>query len=470
MSSKHQPTASRLTTGTWRKPLQEELNMQKEQKWIRVATLAATVALMSIPAAAQSVGVYRGASGARDTSIAGADSVLGTTPVSALSWNPAGLASLEEPEFDIAFASIHARGKFTNRVDSNGLLRDASGVVPDGAIAFPLRQRSLVVAGGLLTDGAIAGSWNYQDAPGAAGATYGLAEHRSGVVVLRPTAGVGARLGSRFAVGGSVSMLWNRNELTAPYIFQTQAPLVGLKTLLDVHATGTGWSGSVGATARPHRKVQAGVAWRSRTTLTTRGQATGDAWAQFKALGVAADSTFEYSAAVRNSFPAMFAAGGSWEVTPRVRVAGQLERWGWHDAFSSLPITLTNGTNAVINSLVGSATIKEIVPLDWKNQLVRRVGTEYTWSSSIVLRGGYAYSPSPVPTDTLTPMTAAIVEHTFGAGLGVIQGKTSIDVGFQWSPATERRVQNTALKGSEYNGTSVAVGAQGLVLSVRRRF
>jgi hypothetical protein len=87
-----------------------------------------------------------------------------------------------------------------------------------------------------------------------------------------------------------------------------------------------------------------------------------------------------------------------------------------------------------------------------------------------VLRGGYAYSPSPVPTDTLTPMTAAIVEHTFGFGLGVVQGKTTFDAGYQWSPAAERRVQNTILQGSEYDGTSVAVGVQGFVLSVRRRF
>lgn len=303
-----------------------------------------------------------------------------------------------------------------------------------------------------------------------AGATYGLATHRSGVVVLRPTVGIGARLGSRFAVGGSISILWNRNELSAPYIFQTQAPLVGLKTLLDINTTGTSWSGSVGATVRPHRTVHAGVAWRSPSTLTTRGQATGDAWAQFAALGVAADATFEYSAAVRNSFPAMLVAGGAWDVSPRVRVAGQLERWAWRDAFSSLPITLTNGTNAVINGLVGSATIEEIVPVQWRNQFIRRVGTEYMWSRSVVLRGGYAYSPSPVPNDTLTPMTAAIVEHTVGAGLGLIRGRTSIDVGFQWSPATERRVENSALQGSEYDGTTVAVGRQGLVVSVRRRF
>lgn len=119
---------------------------------------------------------------------------------------------------------------------------------------------------------------------------------------------------------------------------------------------------------------------------------------------------------------------------------------------------------------MGSATIEEIVPLDWRNQFVQRIGTEYTWRPSVVLRGGYAYGPSPVPTDTLTPITAAIVEHTFGAGLALIQGRTSIDVGFQWSPTAERRVQNTALQGSEYDGTSVAVCTQGLVVSLWRRF
>lgn len=443
--------------------------MQNDQKWIRFAAVV-IAACVSSPAAAQSIGVYRGASGARETSLASSDGVLGTTPVAALSWNPAGLVSVEAPEFDVALATLQARGRFTNRVDSNGSLTDASGIVPDGAVAFPFRHRSLVVGGGLLTDGALAGSWNFRDAPGAAGATYGVAMHRSGVIVLRPTAAVAARLGSRVAVGGSVSMLWNRNELNAPYIFQTQAPLVGLKTLLDVHASGTGWSGSLGAIAKPHRTVSVGVAWRSQTTLVTRGTATGDAWAQFAALGVTADSTFEYSAAVRNSFPSMFSAGGAWDATPRVRVTGQVERWGWQDAFSSLPITLTNGTNAVVNSLVGSATIKENVPLAWKNQLVRRLGTEFACRPSLVVRGGYAYSPSPVPSETLTPMTAAIVEHTFGFGLGVIHGATFLDVGYQWSPATERRVQTTILKGSEYADTSVAVGVQGLVLSVRRRF
>ena len=220
----------------------------------KAIVLSIAIGIMATSASAQSVGVYRGTSDAKDASMAGAGSAVATTPVAALSWNPAGLASIEAPEADVALAAISARGTFTNRVDSNGVLGNARGVVPEGAAAFPFRQRRIVVAAGVLTDGAIAGSWRYRDVPGAAGATYGLATHRSGVVVLRPTAGVGARLGSRVSVGGSVSMLWNRNELSAPYIFQTQAPLVGLKTMLDVEGERNRLGRSLGAVVKPRRE------------------------------------------------------------------------------------------------------------------------------------------------------------------------------------------------------------------------
>ena len=436
----------------------------------RIVALSAMLVAVAGSAGAQSVGVYRGAVGGREAALAGADNVLGTQPLDAVAWNPAGFAFFEVPDLDVGIAALGARGTFTNRVDANGSLTDARGVVPEGAFAMPLGGGSVVLGAGLIADGAIAGSWRYRDVPGAAGATYGMAVHRSGVLVLRPTVGLGARLGSRVAVGGSLSLLWNRNDLEAPYIFQTQAPLVGLKTLLDIHTTGSGWGTSLGAIVKPHRTVTAGVAWRSGTRLTTEGTATGDAWAQFAAVGVAADSTFAYDAAVQNQFPSMIAVGGRWEVTPGWRLTGQIERWGWQEAFAALPITLTDGTNAVINSLVGGARIDETVPLEWRDQIVRRVGAEYVWTPSFVLRGGYGYAPSSVPTTTLTPMTAAIVEHTFGFGLGVVQGKMRVDLGFQWSPTTERDVPDTTLQGSEYDATSIGVGAQGLVISVGRRF
>ena len=265
------------------------------------------------PASAQSVGVYRGAAGAKDASMASAGSALGTTPVAALSWNPAGLASLDQPEVDVALAALSARGTFANRVDSNGFLRDAQGVVPDGAVAFPLQHGSVrgrrwpaEPTERLPDRGSIS------DVPGAAGATYGLATHRSGVIVLRPTAGLGARLGSR-RVGGRQrldAVESQRAELALHF------PDAGAARRPQDHARRRGQRHRV--ERQPRRCGQSqprpsppAVSWRSSTTLTTNGEATGDAWAQFAAAGIAADSKFAYSAAVRNSFPSMVAAAAS---------------------------------------------------------------------------------------------------------------------------------------------------------------
>jgi long-subunit fatty acid transport protein len=89
---------------------------------------------------------------------------------------------------------------------------------------------------------------------------------------------------------------------------------------------------------------------------------------------------------------------------------------------------------------------------------------------TLTLRGGYAHTPSPVPAATLTPMTAAIVAHTIGAGVGVTRGRMQLDLGYVWSPTSSRRVVDTALQGREYDATSIGVGVQSLVVGVRTRF
>jgi hypothetical protein len=38
--------------------------------------------------------------------------------------------------------------------------------------------------------------------------------------------------------------------------------------------------------------------------------------------------------------------------------------------------------------------MQEMVPLDWENQVVRRVGAEYAWNPTVTFRGGYADATS----------------------------------------------------------------------------
>ncbi|HTV02979.1 MAG TPA: outer membrane protein transport protein [Luteitalea sp.] len=434
-----------------------------------VLTAALTAAL---PAAAQSVGVFRTASGARAATVAGADSALGSTPLDALTFNPAGLAGVDQTQAAITLGAASATGSFVNRVDGSGGLRNARGVVPEGAVAWKLSgRRPLVLGAAFNADGAIGGDWQYRDAPGIGGASYGIQTHRSAITVARATVGAGLQLTRTVAVGASLSALRNDNELVAPYIFQSQAPLVGLKTLLSVDTGGWGWGGTVGVTARPSERLAIGASYRTSTSLTTRGSATGDVSVQLQGLGLAVPGAFTYDAAVANRFPQQASLSARGRVTTRLHLLGQVDWWDWSDAFRSLDITLRNGSNATINAVVGQSTIEEQVPLRWRDQIVRRVGAEYAYRPGLVLRGGYAYGGQVVPADTLTPMTAAIIAHTLGAGIGMDVASGTVDLAFQWSPTTTRAVTRSTLAGSgEYDGTRTGVGMRALSLGWTRRF
>lgn len=437
---------------------------------LRLLALGALTLLPAL-ASAQSVGVYRTASGARAAALAGADQALGRTPLEALTFNPAGLASVQTRDASLTLAAVSASGAFANRVDPAGGLQDARGVIPEGALAWRLGTSDVVVGAGVTVDGAIGGDWQFQDAPGVAGATYGSQVHRSSIRVARMGLGLGWQASRLVAVGVQVSALRNDNELVAPYIFQSQAPLVGLKTLLDVETGGWGASGTFGVVLTPSDAVTIGASYRTGSALTTRGTATGDVGAQLSSLGLDVPGGFTYAAQVANRFPQQAGVSTRLRLTPHLHAVAQADWWDWSRAFERLDITLDRGTNAVVNSVVGGSTIRERVPLAWRDQVVRRAGLEWNAHQRVVVRGGYAYGGRVVPDGTLTPMTAAIIEHTLGVGVGLTLSSGVVDVAWQVSPGTERRVGTSALAGAgEYDGTSTEVSMRTFVLSWSRRF
>ena len=124
---------------------------------------------------------------------------------------------------------------------------------------------------------------------------------------------------------------------------------------------------------------------------------------------------FHYDAEVVNIFPQMVTAGVSWRAHPRVRLAAQVDWINWSDAFDRLEINLAHGNNADLNGLVGANTMTDFAPLNWRDRFVYRAGVEFAVTENFWLRGGWSYGKSPVPDETLTPLTAAITEHTFSA-------------------------------------------------------
>jgi long-subunit fatty acid transport protein len=413
---------------------------------------------------------YPSAVSARSLGLGGVYVPSSAGVLDALAANPAGLSALGAPALDANITSIFARGSFTNSVNRDAPLQTPPGVMPYAAAGTGIGHSRFSVGFGIVPEMLSVSQWHYVDAPGVAGTTYGSQFQKSAIIAVRAVAGVGVNLGHSISLGATFGVDYNQNHLEAPYIFQQQPVLAGLKTLLNLKTTGTGENFSFGVLANPSRKVKLGAAWKSRTTITSTGHATGNAGQEFANLGLAFQPTFAYDAAVRNVLPQSALASVLWQANRRWLFALQGNWINWNSAFTTLPVNLTNGTNANINSLLGSTSLIDGVPLHWKNQYTFHGGVERVLTENISVRAGFEHANSPVPDSTLSPLTAAIMKNQLAAGIGYRLGRARFDLSYGIDLTAKQSVAQSALLAGEYSNSTVSIGTQSLTLGTSFTF
>ncbi len=393
------------------------------------------------------------------------------TALDAVEGNPAGLAGAETRLLDVSAVGLYAGGSFSNATNHNAKLTGVAGALPYGAFVTPLGHAHHWAASAAVTPEILMrANWHYNDAPGTAGVTYGYQQQETQIIAVRSSLGLARTLGQHWTAGATLGLVYNQNDLHAPYIFQQNPQLQGLKVLLGLTTRGYGWNGSAGVQYQPTPSVRLGLAWKSGTTIRTQGNADGTASALFTALGITSDPTYHYHAQVMNHLPQAFDAGLSWQTRRHLRLAAQADFTAWGQAFQQLPITLSGGTNATINSVVGANTFQDAVPLHWNNQTALHLGAEFPLKESTTLRAGYSFSTDPVPSATLIPLTAAIMQNSLATGLGFRHGRMVYDAAYQAQLPATRTVALSGLQAGEYNNSQLKVWTQSLTLSARLKF
>jgi long-chain fatty acid transport protein len=430
------------------------------------------VCLASGSVSAQTVGALSNGVSSRAISLGGANVASSITPLEAMQSNPAALTELSGRSLDLSFSSAFATGNFTNSVSNNGSIAPFVGALPYGAFGMPLGSGRFKLGFSIAPDVMMTADWKYMDpAGGINNTTYGLQRNKSSILGMRYAGGLGFAVNKKLSIGGTVGVIDNRNTLQAPYIFQEQPTLAGAKVLLDLHTAGTGWNGTFGALYSASSKLKLGVSYKTKTTVHSHGDASGNAQQQFDALGATTfQPDFHYDAEVTTKFPQALSAGVSWQAHRRLRLNLQGNWINWSNAFDRLPVHLTNGSNADLNGFAGTSTLDDVIPVQWRNQGVFGVGVESPLGEHLAFRGGYSYATNPVPSATLTPMTAAILQHTLGTGLGYNRGRYNFDMAYQVQLPASESVGTSSLLSGEYDNSKVEVAVHSLTLTSRIHF
>lgn len=422
---------------------------------------------------AQANGIYRNGVGAESMAMGGTETGWSATSLGAMAANPAGLGFLEIGELNVGAVGAVPFGHFQKPPTSDGNLDDTLRAFPEGAVAYPLHAVPVTIGASFIPQAAMVGDWNYFDSPGGLGGnvSYGQRQHRSGIQLLRMAVGAGVKINEQWSIGASVGLLYNQNNLQAPYTFQNLSPnpnsLNGAKTLLDLETSGYGWNAQAGVLFRATTNLQFGLSYTSPSQVNTSGDAAGDPYAQFGTSP--GQLAFHYDAEVRNKFPQEASLGTSWQFHPQWRLALQLDWINWSAAFKSLPVDLSNGSNPGVNAALG-ANVSDSIPMNWHDEFVYRVGLEYAVTEHLSLRGGYCYGHSPVPDSTLTPLTAAIIENTVTAGIGYHWKRFAVDLAYQYDLPAKQNVSTSDLLSGEYSNSSTEVQIHWIALTTSIRF
>ena len=422
--------------------------------------IAAIFLLLSI--SAQANGVLRNGLGSRAMSLGGAGTAFSDDPLNAINYDPAALTATTQSILQLNLTTAFLDAEYHRQGDRDNDAESDPGFIPEAAYSKRLDER-LTLGASIAPISALEADWEFIDPPGALGVTFGQQTYKSSFLVLRSAAGIGYKVTPEFSIGASVGLLYNRNRLHAPYVFQSHPVLAGalggVKVLSNLDADDFSVNGVFSASYKPVETLQLKLSYTTKSSFDATGTIRGVA-----PLGIGA---YQYDAEVETHMPQMLSGAAHWEVNPQLRLGFQIDWIDWSAAFSDLPLHLTNGTNAVLNGVVGSNRIDDTVPLNWKDQFVYRFGAEYDWSEKLTLRGGYSYGESPVQSEFLTPTTAAISKHTLGLGAGYRLGNYTIDFAYQWDLPASDAVGSSRLLAGEYSHSEVDVSIHWLSIGIR---
>ena len=418
---------------------------------LKAVVLVSLYLLASVPSSAN--GVLRNGTGARSTGLAGADTVFADDPLAAINSNPSDLSKNQSGKLQINLTAGVLDAEYDNAVSSGNDADSSPGLIPEIAYAGLFNDR---LGWGLSISpiSAVEADWIFLDPPGALG-SYGRQTHKSSFIPLRTAFGLGYQITPRWSVGASAGLIYNRNRLKIPYIFQTAAGLTGAKVLVNLEADGFGANAVISTNYLLTDTLALSLAYTTPTWFEADGTLRGNS---DPVIGV---GSFRYDAEVETELPQIISGGLRWQANQALTLGLQVNWIDWSSAFNHLPVMLTNGNNGSL-----PATITDSVPLDWDDQVVFHLAGEYAWSDRLTLRAGYSFADNTVPSTTLTPTTAAITEHSLGFGLGYRWNDLQVDLGYQWNLPNEVSTGDSRLLFDEYDNASVDVSIHTLSIGI----
>lgn len=428
--------------------------------------------------------------------------------------NPAGISFLEESQLDFNFSLMIPTLHFTNGVND---LDGENNFYPLPSISYVQKNASKLTWGfGVFTVGGMGAEFNLNHP-----LFTDKQEYFSNLGIIQAGPTVAYKINDKLSIGVSAHLVYSMMEFRMPYslnpmAMQGQIPGIGGMTFGQMFAappsmggfgyqevtaytsmddlSGIGFNGKIGLAYKVNESLSIGLNFNTKTDLNLKdgtakmnmsnqfnqafGLAVQGAMAQgytmeqaqqavaqqFVQMGIDVNSAMqgvvsEYEMEADVSMPMSIGFGLSYAPQNNFRLAFDFEWLQWSEAFDKMILTMTDGTNANVATMMGSNDITIDFPLNWDNTYLVKFGAEYDVNQTLTLRGGFVYGTNPVPDETVFPVFPAIVEnHIMFGGSYKVSKNFTIHAAFEIAPSIEQNGSSDNIIANEYRGSVSELG------------
>ncbi|MDQ6987372.1 MAG: outer membrane protein transport protein [Mariprofundaceae bacterium] len=234
-------------------------------------------------------------------------------------------------------------------------------------------------------------------------------------------------------VNGNVAFKFNDNFSMAAggdYVNMYKVDFNG--TALKQNFTGDGWGYNVAALYKSEL-FNVGVSYRSSVKIKSKGTST------LTAVPMTVNNT------ITVTMPDMINIGIAFHPTAQWTVSTDADWVNWKK-FNQLAFTYSRALPKIGTSLT--------VPQNWKATWALRVGTQWAYSTTMRVRIGYTYDPTPIADIQFTPLIPGNDRQGIHVGYGVdLTDHTTLDLAYAYFWLTNRQQTQSAGNNVVRNGT-----------------
>ncbi len=389
--------------------------------------------------------------GARSIAMGGAVESV-TNDNESMMINPAGLAALSSSQLSFSLSSFYPKVSHSDALGNEVNETSQRPPLPLFSISRPAGH--WVTGLGLFIQGGTGAEYEHLTTPFTAQKTAGLLpdpvgtipnqdKHDSRLMHLKLTPTIAYKFSSQLRLGASLNLSHARAKMS---LFpETSVAFDGNSSgsfgdspndilfsgldLDNLSANGVGYS--IGM----QYQVNAWHFGASYTSQTKLNFNHGDAELNMSAMGL---GKVDYDAKLRGlSWPEEFAVGIGVQIQPNLLLTTDIAWINWSSAISSLDIHF-NDTDHPMAPEASTMTM----PMNWDDQMVWKIGMEYTRFDNWTLRFGYNHADTPMNSDYLRPIFPVISETHYTLGVTHHVRNLDLSLGFEYVPKTKMTNNN----------------------------